>query len=168
MNISIFPGNQVFGKKTKGSYTAGLLMGKDNHGVYYIVDVIRFQGSPMTVEKTIKNIASQDGIPTVVGIEQDPGQAGKAEAQTQLRNLAGYNVILNTVRESKGVRARPLSAQTEAGNVKLVRGEWNDTFLRELESFDGSDKCTSDQVDAASGAFYLLTKQKRVAGVWGK
>jgi len=154
------------GIEARGSHTAGVLMGVDKQGVFYVPDVVRFQGSPLKVEQTIKNVASQDGQNVGVGIEQDPGQAGKAEALLQVRNLAGYDVKANPVHEAKGVRARPVSAQSEAGNVKLVRGDWNDTFLRELENFDGSDKCKSDQVDAASGAFYLLTKKQKQAGVW--
>jgi len=155
------------GQKAKGSWTAGLRMGKDARGVYYIKDVSRFQASPLGVESNIKNVASQDGKQIRVGLEQDPGQAGKAEVQVHVRNLAGFNVAVNTVRESKGTRAKPLSAQVEAGNVKLVRGVWNETFIREAENFDGTDKCVSDQVDGASGAFCLLTSFK-TAGTWGR
>jgi predicted phage terminase large subunit-like protein len=155
------------GEEDKASWTAGLCMGKSATGVYYIMDVSRFQDTPLKVKEQIKNIASQDGNKTRIGIEQDPGQAGKAEAQDQARNLTGYRVTINVVRESKGKRAEPLSAQVEAGNVKIVRGRWNEAFLREMQNFDGSPKCVSDQVDAASGAFYLLTQKKR-GGVWGK
>ena len=155
------------GQKVKGSWTAGLKMGKDMRGVYYIGDVCRFQGSPLEVESTIKNIATQDGSQVRIGLEQDPGQAGKAEVQVHVRNLAGFNVAVNTVREAKGTRVKPLSAQAEAGNVKLARGAWNEPFIREGENFDGTDKCVSDQVDAASGAFHLLTSLK-TAGTWGR
>jgi len=31
-----------------------------------------------------------------------------------------------------------MSAQAEAGNVKIVRGLWNDEFLRSLENFPAS------------------------------
>jgi len=163
------------GQEAKASWTAGLRMGKDARGVYYIVDVNRFQGSPLKVEDGIKNVASQDGKRIRVGLEQDPGSAGKAEVQVHVRNLAGYDVTVNTVRESKakragvgvGVRAKSLSAQAEAGNVKLVRGRWNEAFLKEVENFDGTEKCVSDQTDACSGAFHLLTSAKR-AGTWGR
>jgi predicted phage terminase large subunit-like protein len=143
----------------------GLRIGRSASGVFYVTDVVRFQGTPLAVEKAIQNIASQDGRGVTVWIEQDPGQAGKAEAAFHVRNLAGLNVRVNPVREAKGVRARPLSAQAEAGNVKVVRAPWNDTFFDELENFDGTDRCVSDQVDAASGAFFALATAKRV-GTW--
>ena len=65
-------------KEAKASWTAGLKMGQDARGYTYIIDVVRFQGSPGLVEETVKNVASQDGRPVRVGIEQDPGQAGVA------------------------------------------------------------------------------------------
>ncbi|HOD08046.1 MAG TPA: phage terminase large subunit [Myxococcota bacterium] len=149
----------------QSSWTAGVRMRRSPGGVYYVLDVCRFQGSPLDVERTIRQVASQDGTSVIVGIEQDPGQAGKAEAQLQVRNLAGYNARVNPVHESKGVRAKPVSAQAEAGNVKLVRGMWNEAFLNELQNFDGTESCTSDQVDALSGAFMMLNSPKRV-GTW--
>lgn len=151
------------------SHTAGLRMGVDSKTppTFFIRDVDRFQGSPLTVETRIKNVSSQDGMAVRVGIEQDPGQAGKAEAQYQVRNLAGHVIVVNTVHEDKGKRAKPASAQAEAGNVKLLRGAWNEDFLREAENFDGSDKCVSDQIDAFSGAMHLLTNVQS-AGTWGR
>jgi predicted phage terminase large subunit-like protein len=155
------------GKEHTASHTAGVRMIQAANGLFYITDSCRFQGSPMKVEDTIYNVATQDGKKVRVGIEQDPGQAGKAEAQMYVRKLAGFNVFVNAVRESKGVRARPLSAQVEAGNVKLVNGKWVEAFIQEMVNFDGSDGCVSDQVDAASGAFLMLTNVKR-AGTWGR
>lgn len=153
------------GKEAKASFTAGGKMGKAANGVYYITDMVRFQGSPMTVQETIKNIASQDSRKVRIGIEQDPGQAGKMEAEYHIKNLSGYIATVNTVREAKGVRAKPVSAQAEVGNIKLVRGPWNEAFLREFQNFDGMPSCMADQVDAISGAFHLLTQSKQ-AGTW--
>lgn len=153
-------------KSKKASHTAGLLMTQASDGQWYIKGVDRFQGSPMEVMTRIKNVATQDGVQTDIWLEQDPGQAGKAEVQAQVRNLVGFNARVNAVHESKGIRAKPLSAQCEAGNVKLVAGNWVEKFLREAENFDGSKTCVSDQIDAASGAFLMHADNKR-AGVWG-
>lgn len=149
------------------SFTAGVKMSRSKQGAYYIEDVTRFRATPLVVERALRNTASQDGVKCLVGIEQDPGSAGKAEAQSQVRNLAGFRAKINIVRESKGVRAKPFSAQAEAGNVMLVRGPWNEAYLRELENFDGTDKGHADQVDGSSGGFLLLTTRKR-AGAWGR
>ena len=47
--------------------------------------------------------------------------------------------------------AKPVSAQAEAGNVAIVRGLWNDEFLRVLENFPAGKH--DDEVDALSGAY---------------
>lgn len=47
-----------------------------------------------------------------------------------------------------------MSAQAEAGNVKIVRGLWNDGFLRELENFPTGKH--DDCVDGLSGAHSIL------------
>lgn len=139
------------------SWTVGVRMGRDDKGRFFVTDCIRFQAIPQDVEQRIVNVTHQDGCSVNVGIEGDPGQAGKSEAQSYVKALAGYRVVVNRVHESKGARARPLSSQVAIGNVYLVRAPWNDEFLRELENFNGSDKCQADQVDASSGAFHMLT-----------
>lgn len=139
---------------TAGDWTVGLRMSKAD-GVYTVEDVVRFRGTPHEVEANILATADLDGKTVMVGIEQDPGQAGKFEASYYVRNLAGYNVRTFRVRHDKVTRAQPVSAQAEAGNVRLVRARWNDALIQELEAFPegGHD----DQVDALSGAFAALS-----------
>lgn len=147
------------------SWTVGVRMGRDAQGRFWITDVVRFQAIAQDVQQRIANVTNQDGYYVNVGIEGDPGQAGKSEAEAYVRDLAGFNVEVNTVRESKGARARPLSAQVAIGNVYLVRAPWNDEYLREMANFDGSDKCQADQVDASSGAFHMLTAGEGDPGI---
>ena len=59
----------------------------------------------------------------------------------------------------KVMRAKGLAAQAEAGNVKIVRGPWNDRFLRTLHAFP--DGAHDDEVDGASGAFNELARPLR-------
>lgn len=155
------------GKENKASWTAGVLLVKTAQGMYCIKDIVRFQGTPLTVEERIQAVASQDGTSVEIGIEVDPGQAGIAEAGRYPRLLPNHVVRLNKVHESKGIRAKPVSAQAEAGNIKLAQGRWNTAFLKEAENFDGSHTCTSDQIDGLSGAYFLLNNHKP-AGIWGK
>src|SRR5690606_26487003 len=112
-------------------WTVGLRMAHVG-GIFYVEDVVRDRWSPGDVEKVLKNTASQDGISVRVRIPQDPGAAGKADANTKIKLLAGYNVKAIPVTGDKTTRAKPASAQAEAGNVKLVRGKWNEAFLDEV------------------------------------
>jgi len=51
--------------------------------------------------------------------------------------------------------------QAEAGNLKALKGAWNDCFLEEASMFPNG--AHSDQIDALSGAFARLTAE---AGRW--
>lgn len=145
-------------------YTAGVKMGLGKDGLYYIMDVERFRANPSKVDARIESIASQDGKGVQIRLAQDPGSAGKSLAQSQTQMLAGYSVRAPKVSGDKQVRARPLASQVEAGNVRLLRGDWNETFLNELQAFP--EAAHDDQVDAAADAFDELTRPVNRAGFW--
>ena len=156
------------GVEVKGaSFTAGARVRKCPDGRFYLIDMVRGQYSDLGVEKTLSATASQDGREVSIGIEGDPGQSGIVEARMQARKLAGYNVKINYVHDPKKVRSKPMRAQIEAGNFLLVRGPWNEAFIRECVDYDGTKDTRSDQVDAASGGFYLQTTAVRI-GAWGR
>ena len=87
-------------------------------------------------------------------LPQDPGQAGKAQAQSHAKLLAGHVFRSLPVSGDKATRARPLASQAEAGNVKLLKGPWNEVFLDEIGMFPNG--AHDDQVDAAADAFNEL------------
>lgn len=134
-------------------WTVGLRMAYVE-GIFYVEDIRRDRWSPADVEKNLKNTASQDGLTVRIRMPQDPGSAGKSDAATKVKLLAGYNVKAMPVTGEKSVRAKPASAQAEAGNVKLVRGLWNETFLDEVCSFPNAS--FDDQVDAFADALNEL------------
>jgi predicted phage terminase large subunit-like protein len=121
---------------------------------YYVEGVSRFQDSPGVVASTIKTWAATDPRGTIIRLPQDPGQAGKAQAESLIAMLAGYDVRTSPVTGDKETRARPAAVQAEAGNVYLVRGEWNQTFLDELCTFPMGTH--DDQVDALADALNEL------------
>ena len=149
----------------KPAYTSGVKFGKcRSTGLYYVGNVLRVRKSALGVEQTLKNTASLDTKRVRIGIPQDPGQAGKGQYQHLVRLLTGYDVrrFLEGSEGDKPTRALALSAQAEAGNVKLVRGDWNDAYLQELCLFPNCDY--ADQVDATSGAYWTLEKKAVVTG----
>jgi predicted phage terminase large subunit-like protein len=126
--------------------------------------VRHLRGSSFEVETAIKNAASLDGKHVRISIPQDPGQAGKAQAEHLVRQLAGYIVKNSPESGDKATRAEPVAAQAEAGNVKLVRAPWNDAFLAEAADFpNGAFK---DQIDALSRAFAELLHNVPGMGVF--
>ncbi len=132
-----------------GDWTAGVRLSRVA-GEFYVEDLVRGQWGPKDVEGTIKATAQLDPSDTRLVLEQDPAQAGKFEKEYYLRELAGFDVHAVPPQGDKVTRAKPVSAQAEAGNIKIVRGRWNEAFIREIEAFpEGHD----DQVDSLSGAF---------------
>jgi predicted phage terminase large subunit-like protein len=138
-------------------WTVGLKMAHAD-GVFYVEDVRRDRWSSSDVEKNLKNTASQDGIAVTIRMPQDPGAAGKSDANTKVKLLAGYAVKVEPISGDKATRARPASAQSEGGNVKLVRGPWNEAFLDEVCSFPNGQ--FDDQVDAFADALNELALGK--------
>jgi predicted phage terminase large subunit-like protein len=144
-----------------GDWTVGVLMSKDTQGVFYIENVIRFRGTPLEVERKIMQTAQNDGRSVQIVLPQDPGQAGKSQAQTYVRRLAGYKVKAQRPTGSKETRASAFAAQAEGRNVKMVKASWNQCFIDELELFPLGTH--DDQVDAASDAFNELLGPRRAA-----
>ncbi len=144
-------------------YTASVLVSRDANGIFYIEDVQRFRGSAERVERELVNQARIDGRRTKVRIPQDPGQAGKAQSQYLIRQLAGYNAIAVRPTGAKEVRAMPMAAQAEAGNICVVKAPWNADFFDELSVFP-SGRFT-DMVDAAADAFNELAKPTQQHGI---
>jgi predicted phage terminase large subunit-like protein len=145
-------------------WTVGVRMARAPDGIFYVEDVVRLRGSAAEVERAIKNTATQDGKAVAIRLPQDPGQAGKAQAAAYIRLLAGFDVRAQPETGAKQVRARPLEAQAEAGNVKLLRGAWNDAFIAELCDFPSGDH--DDQVDAAANALSDLVSETASAQIF--
>lgn len=157
---------EVSDRNSNPDYTAGVRMRITDEGIVYVEDCVRFRARPDLVRKNIRNVASQDGVECKVVLEEDPGQAGVAEVEMLKKYLNQFDVDSVKATKAKTVRARPFSAQCEAGNVKIAKGEWNEAWYNELESFPPeNDEIHDDQVDASSGAYNYLSLAYRVPGV---
>ena len=138
-------------------FTASVKMGTDDAGRYFVLHGLSMRKSPHHVTTAIENVASQDGKEVAIGLPQDPGQAGKSQAQMFVKMLAGHTVHTRPESGDKPTRFGPFSAQCEAGNVYFVRGDWNEEFFDQLEGFP--DAPHDDHADACSGAFNHLTEK---------
>lgn len=134
-------------------WTAGIRVRK-HQGIYYVEDALRVRDTPSEVDRLVRNTATQDGPGVRIGWEIEPGASGKKVNQQLVAMLAGY--VAGGVHPvgDKVQRAKPAAAQALAGNIKLVRGSWNNDFLTELHGFP--DLPHDDQVDAFSGAVSLV------------
>jgi predicted phage terminase large subunit-like protein len=151
-------GWDIAGTEGGGDWTAGVRWALTSDDIWYIEDVIRVQEEPGDIDKLIRNTAELDGKKCIVREEQEPGSSGKAVIKARAKNLKGFDYAGMPTSGDKATRANPMRAQAQAGNVRLVRGEWNEAFLQEAEVFDKGKH--DDQIDAASCGFNGLVDSR--------
>ncbi len=147
----------------KPAYTAGVLIGKRANGRYIVADVINRRLSASEVRRLVLMTAQADRAAhgrVVQRLPQDPGQAGKEQAQSYMKLLAGFVVRVVTESGDKVTRAEPFSAMwqgtgsMETGFVDVLVAGWNEEFFSQYESFPQSE--FKDMVDAGANAFLEL------------
>jgi predicted phage terminase large subunit-like protein len=147
--------------KSDPDYTASCLMLVVN-GSYYILDVTAEQIDPARIDATYQNLTQQDEArfrqetrQYLSRWEQEPGSAGKRESWRMTRMVAGSDARGISSTADKLIRAKPLAAQAEAGNVYILAGAWNELFLNHMH---GQPELPHDDImDATDGAFEDLT-----------
>lgn len=142
----------------EAAYTAGVLIARRSSGRFLVLDVINQQLKAGEVRKLILNTAKSDKAkygPVRQRLPQDPGQAGKEQAQSYVQMLAGYDVVIKLESGSKESRAEPMAAQWQNGFFDVMEGEWNESYFNQLESFPLSK--FKDMVDGGSSSFGEIT-----------
>ena len=147
--------------KEDSAYTAGVLLAKRKNGRILVADVINVRENGADVRQLILNTAAGDNAlfrNVTIRLPQDPGQAGKDQAQSFVRMLGGYTVSTALESGDKITRAEPFSSQWLAGNVDVMSAEWNDMYFRQLENFPVGK--LKDMVDASANAYLELENSK--------
>lgn len=139
-------------------WCVGVLMGVHN-GEFYVLDVQRFRKSPAGTEEAMRATAEMDGKTVDIGMEQEPGSAGKREVERFKKDLfSGYSFRGELSSGDKVVRAKPFSAACENGLVHIVRAPWNHAYVSTLVNFP-NPKFHDDDVDASSACHDYLTRK---------
>ena len=139
-------------------WTRGLKLAVYSDGTYQVQDLRSARETPLNIERLIKNTASQDGYACIQMCQQDPGSAGVGEAEQFIKMLAGFQVKTQPFFKDKETRAKAVSAACEAGNISVVKAEWNEELFNELENFPPpKDSGHDDIVDCLSGSYNEVT-----------
>lgn len=141
--------------KKSADYTASCKMRKVA-GVVYIMDATNDQLDPARTDDAMKNTAGQDGKAVSIRFEREGGASGTRDAHYIVTMLNGYDCRGIIPQGDKLLRAKPLAAQALAGNVKLLRGLWNERWLNHMHGQPDLDH--DDEMDAASGCYNELIK----------
>ena len=139
-------------KSKEPAYTASVKMRYVNQQLY-ILDCTEERVTD--IDDLLKNTSRQDaedarqkGVPYRVRFELEPGSAAIREGRRLVALLAGIDSEGKHSQGDKLLRAAPLGAQARVGNVKILRGAWNERFLKHLHN--QPDWPFKDIMDAAS------------------
>jgi predicted phage terminase large subunit-like protein len=161
-----------------GDWLTGTLCGYSaEEDIFIVLDIFRAQLGPGDVEDAVLRIAQDDGYGTDIGIEQEPGAAGKILVEHYKVNVLGeYRVTsISTGGKAKVVRAQPFLAAAEAGVVYYLADDdslpverwWNQILLSEFTTFPSTTHATHDDtVDTAAEGYTHLTGKKPLSATW--
>lgn len=140
--------------------TAGVLISKDEYSHYTVEDVVTLRKRVHEVEQKIFETAAKDGCGTVISVPSDPGATASVYCRDLARRLAelGYTVKLTRPEKGKLQRFLPFASVAEAGFVSIVKSDWTEEYVSELETTEFNSKTHDDRADATSDAFYHLAK----------
>lgn len=146
-------------------WTAGALCAL-HEGTMWIVDMQHFRKHPAEVEEYIGKAAVRDTNQLAkkppIRMEQEPGASGKLTINTFGRSvLLGYDFDGQPSSKDKEGRAKLWAAPAKRGQIRIVQGDWNKSFLTEARNFP-KPGYHDDQIDAVSGAWeYLAGVRKK-------
>jgi predicted phage terminase large subunit-like protein len=170
-----------------GCRTAGVLLAMDTQGVVYIVDCVAGQWGYAERNDIVKQTAQLDAMRFVVYPTEDKGEAidslpgynnvhiyiereggagGKESNELSIKDLAGFPVYDDIVSQAgnKPERLSSFISYSKAGNVRLLRGAWNEDWLDEAAAWPHGYK---DRMDATGGAYRKLRRGGFGLGIAG-
>lgn len=152
--------------KDDPDFTCGIKGGvtyEEGMPVLWITDCVALQEEAPKRNKSILEATKRDGPGVRVLVES---VAGYKDTYTTLADiLKGQRVVVKVnVSGEKVVRAAPLEPLFEAGNVRMVRGPWNDLVINQITAFPGADE-HDDAVDAMAILYEHLREKDEIWGM---
>lgn len=135
-------------------WTRGVRVSMCEGGELWIDDLVSLRNRPGVVLERMREVAEEDGPSVIVGLWQDPGQAGVVDVETTRTALAGFPVEVVTAVKDKYAWAKVWAPHVERRQVVLARAPWTDVVIGEADGFP--DAPHDDAVDAVSLAVQLL------------
>lgn len=135
-------------------YTSGTLLAfTKTNGVYslWIKDVARIRAEAPERDNFIMSVTEKDGASVSIAVENSL-DSKDAAARLSVA-LKGRRVVKSVnIKDDKITRAGYIEPIFEAGNVHILRGEWNREWLEEVGDFPGGRH--DDQVDNLTAGYY--------------
>ena len=148
-----------------GDYCTGFLLAKYTNGHYIVLDIYNANSDPKGAKGAIDMYVKIDKCR--IGVEQEGGSASVILIEDMEKLYEQYGVLKIKPKkgESKAQRAGPYALACNQGRVHLLRGRWNEVYLKQLCEFPFAKH--DDMVDAGAHAFNCLAgPNKRKNRCW--
>jgi predicted phage terminase large subunit-like protein len=144
----------ALGQTETSDYNATMGVAMDGAGNVYLRDLLRERELETFMADTRRLMLLEQERGAAWGIEDVAFQS--LVFQQFIRDQGLANVEIHAIRPKgdKVTRARPWRRRAKDGRVFLVRGAWNQSFVREAASFPKGRH--DDAIDAVSGAFQMM------------
>jgi predicted phage terminase large subunit-like protein len=144
----------ALGQTETSDYNATLGVAMDGAGNVYLRDLLKERELETFMADTRRLMLLEQERGASWGIEDVAFQS--LVFQQFIRDQGLANVEIHPIRPKgdKVTRARPWRRRAKDGRVFLVRGAWNQSFIREAASFPKGRH--DDAIDAVSGAFQMM------------
>lgn len=143
------------GKRDPDSTSGSLISEEPTSGRFWYLDRVSVQMDPEQVRDILWQTAQTDGRAVKIRIEQEPGASGKAVVDNYKKLLAGWDVDGVPHSGDKSAWATPWAIQVNAGNVTILKADWNKAVMAQHAGFPNA--AHDDDVDSAAGAFNSVT-----------
>lgn len=153
LGLSAYMAHDLAATEGGGDWTAVSVMRRSADKQRIFVDIRQFQHEPGKRNRLLAKIGASVG-PVRYRIPQDPGQAGKDQAQQMQRYFISEGVngaVVRPISGNKETRAEGFAAAVNAGMVALVDSPYTRAFLEQLRQFPNGKH--DDMVDAAADAY---------------
>jgi len=145
-------------KRTDPDETVGTLLShvptEDIQDDFYIEHQRSGQWEWDDIIKNIVEVAEMDGAFVPIYIEQEPAAGGKNQVAAIKKEvnavLPAWTVHGHRPEGDKVIRANIWFGEAANGHFRMVQGNWNDGFLKQLSSFPHGRH--DDKIDSVSGA----------------
>jgi len=152
----IIAADTAFKKTEQADYSVLMVLGIDQGGDIYLIDLVRNKWDFPELKKAAIGINTKWRGKGLRGIYVEDKASGQSLVQ-ELKNQSGVSVIPYKVVADKVARLNAVTPMIEGGRVHLPKeARWLDDFMEEAQSFPNGKH--DDQIDALSLGLDVLSR----------
>lgn len=141
----------AYSAKKHSDYSVAVVLGEDQDGICYVLEVVRLQVEPRQFRDRILELQTRYNAASTAFVART--EMGSIEFLRE----SGIVIAGCPATEDKLSRAIHVAAAWNSGKFRIpVAAPWRESFVREVCGFTGVKDRHDDQVDALAGAYHGL------------